>query len=143
MPNKTRLFPDHIVDQEVSDLIGGQTNYAFSSEADYQKNLGESRFGITTKRGGWECLRHYEIAANGAIPCFRNLNQKPITCAPNGLIDGINCIDYSNAQNLMGRINQLSSQEEESMRQAALAWARISSTKLRAIELLKAMLIDP
>ena len=139
---KTRLFPDHIVDQEVCDLLGGQVHYAFSSETEYRQNLGESRFGITTKRGGWECLRHYEIAANGAIPCFRELNQKPITCAPHGLIDGINCISYSNVQNLMRRINQLSSQEEENMREAALAWARISSTQVRAHELLKAMNIS-
>ena len=116
--------------------------YAFTSEADYRQNLGESRFGITTKRGGWECLRHYEIAANGAIPCFRDLSQKPITCAPHGLIDGINCISYSNGHNLLRRINQLSNQEEESMRDAALAWARISSTQLRAHELLKAMNIS-
>ena len=140
---KTRLFPDHIVDSEVCDLLGGQLHYAFSSEADYQKNLGESRFGITTKRGGWECLRHYEIAANGSIPCFRNLNQKPMICAPHGLIDGINCISYSNAHNLMERINQLSNQEEENMREAALNWAKASSTKIRAMELLHAMKIDP
>jgi hypothetical protein len=136
---KCRLFPSHIVDQEVSELVGGQTHYAFSSEAEYRQNLGESRFGITTKRGGWECLRHYEIAANGAIPCFRNLTDKPINCAPHGLVDGLNCISYSNASKLIERINQLNYQEEENMQAAALSWARSSSTQTRAHELLKAM----
>jgi hypothetical protein len=136
---KTRLFPNHIVDQEVSNLVGGQTHYAFSSEDGYRQNLAESRFGITTKRGGWECLRHYEIAANGAIPCFRNLTEKPTECAPHGLKDGVNCISYRNAQELMEQINQLTHQDELRMRQAALSWARSSSTQARAHELLNAM----
>ena len=139
---KIRRFPSHIVDHEVAELVGGQTSYAFTSEADYRQNLAESRFGITTKRGGWECLRHYEIAANGTIPCFRDLNEKPIHCAPHGLLDGVNCISYSNAKNLMERINQLPNQEEKRMRDAALDWARSSSTKARAYELLEAMNIN-
>jgi hypothetical protein len=136
---KTRLFPNHIVDQEVSNLVEGQTHYAFTSEDAYRQNLAESRFGITTKRGGWECLRHYEIAANGAIPCFRNLTEKPIRCAPHGLKDGVNCISYRNAQELLAQINQLTHQDELRMQQAALSWARSSSTQARAHELLNAM----
>ena len=140
---KTRLFPSHIVDHEVAQLLGGQTSYAFTSEAEYRENLAASRFGITTKRGGWECLRHYEIAANGAIPCFRDLNKKPIHCAPHGLVDGVNCISYSNAKNLIERINKLPNQDEKRMRDAALDWARSSSTQARAYELLEAMSINP
>ena len=139
---KIRLFPNHIVDHEIAELVGGQTSYAFTSEASYRQNLAESRFGITTKRGGWECLRHYEIAANGTIPCFRNLHEKPVKCAPHGLIDGVNCINYSNGENLMERINQLPSQDEKRMRNAALSWARNSSTQARAYELLEAMNIN-
>lgn len=142
LTSKKRLFPNHVVDEEISYLVGAQTSYAFTSEMEYRNNLEESRFGITTKRGGWECLRHYEIAASGAIPCFRNLISKPLTCAPHGLVDGINCINYCNAQHLMHKINQLTTTDEESMREAALEWAKASSTKLRAIELLKTMKMD-
>ena len=140
---KLRLFPSHIVDKEVADLIGAKTSYAFSTEVEYRKNLAESRFGITTKRGGWECLRHYEIAASGTIPCFKDLTKKPTNCAPQGLVNGVNCISYNTTQDLMEKINQLSIPAELAMRQAALEWAKASSTKLRAIELLQAMMIDP
>ena len=119
------------------------TGYAFSTEDDYRQNLSESRFGITTKRGGWECLRHYEIAASAAIPCFKDLTSKPESCAPHGLVDGVNCISYNTTQDLMERINKLSKPAELTMRQAALEWAKKSSTKSRAIELLQAMKIDP
>jgi len=40
------------------------------------------------KRGGWDCLRHYEIAAAGAVPCVRQLEGKPSSCAPHGLQAG-------------------------------------------------------
>ena len=141
--NKTRLFPGHVVDEEVAILVGGQTSYAFTSESNYRQNLAESRFGITTKRGGWECLRHYEIAASGTIPCFRNLNAKPLTCAPHGLIDGVNCISYDNAEHLMQRINQLTNEKEKTMQKAALNWARSSNTQARAHELLRSMNVAP
>ena len=140
---KLRLFPSHIVDKEVADMIGSKTSYAFSTEVDYRQNLAESRFGITTKRGGWECLRHYEIAASGTIPCFKELTRKPTSCAPHGLVDGVNCISYTTTQDLMEQINRLSRPAELAMREAALDWAKASSTKLRAIELLHSMNIYP
>ena len=139
---KKLLFPRHIVDKEVAKFVNAQTSYAFTRESDYRQNLAESRFGITAKRGGWECLRHYEIAASGTIPCFKNLARKPTSCAPHGLVDGVNCISYNTAQDLMEQINQLSKPAELAMRQAALEWAKKSSTKLRAIELLQAMKIN-
>ena len=108
---KRNQFPSHIVDSELCTLLGAQLSYAFSSEAEYRQNLAESRFGVTTKRGGWECLRHYEIAASGAIPCFKHLSRKPATCAPFGLVDGVNCIDYENVNDLMIRIHKLSEKQ--------------------------------
>ena len=57
-------------------------------------DLARSRFAITTRRGGWDCLRHYEIAAAGAVPCFRQLEAKPARCAPHGLRPGSNCLSY-------------------------------------------------
>jgi len=140
---KKLFFPSHIVDREVAKFVNAQTNYAFTTEIEYRQNLAESRFGITTKRGGWECLRHYEIAASGTIPCFKNLASKPTSCAPHGLVDGVNCISYNTTQDLMEQINKISQPAELAMRRAALEWAKKSSTKLRAIELLQAMKIDP
>ena len=140
--NKRHDFPSHIVDQDLCKELGAKSSYAFSSEVQYRQNLAESRFGITTKRGGWECLRHYEIAASGTIPCFKRLSKKPATCAPFGLIDGVNCIDYENTNDLMSRIKNLSEDEENEMRTRALNWANHSTTTERAKELLKAMSIN-
>jgi hypothetical protein len=121
-PAKTSLLPRHIVDPEVRALVPGASDaYAFDSEAAYYGDLQRARFGITTKRAGWDCLRHYEIAANGAVPCFRDLAHKPSTCAPHGLDDG-NSISYSSAEALLRRIERMPEEEYEQKRRAALGF---------------------
>lgn len=123
-PEKTKDFPRHIVDPEIcAALPDAVSSYAFSREEDYYLDLQQSRFGITTKRGGWDCLRHYEIAANGAVPCFRNLEEKPHLCAPHGLQDGVNCLSYRNLQDLRDKISRLSGPDYQRLRNAALRWA--------------------
>jgi hypothetical protein len=131
---KRKDFPKHIVDPEVCAAVPGSvSSYAFGNEADYYKDLQESRFGITTKRGGWDCLRHYEIAANGAVPCFRNMKKKPDSCAPHGLKDGINCLTYENREDLRNRIESLRPEDYERLRRAALEWAKqFSCTRVAA-----------
>ena len=136
LPNKSQLFPSHIVDRDLSDKLGASANYVFVDEQSYRSDLACSRFGITTRRAGWDCLRHYEIAAAGTVICFRDLYQKPTTCAPHGLIDGLNCISYSSSDDLLKRIDTLSVQEEVELQNAALAWAKSASTKNRALQLL-------
>jgi len=53
--------------------------YIHQDEASYYGDYSESLFGITMKKAGWDCLRHYEIMANGCIPWFLNLEQCPRT----------------------------------------------------------------
>ena len=90
LPIKTKLFPKHIVDEEVAARVDGSfIKYAFDSERDYYADLQSSKYGITTKRAGWDCMRHYEIAANCAVICFKDLDKKPVTCAPHGLVAGL------------------------------------------------------
>ena len=36
---------------------------------DYQK----SYYGVTSKKAGWDCMRHYEIMGNYCLPYFPNL----------------------------------------------------------------------
>jgi hypothetical protein len=136
-PAKTKDFPRHVVDNEVAARIGGQGTYAFADEADYRADLQSSRFGITTKREGWDALRHYEIAANGAVPCFRELARKPSTCAPFGL-DQSNCIAYRDADELLASIRALDAEAYSALQAGALAWARANTTVARARELLSA-----
>lgn len=51
--------------------------YIYNDEQSYYNDYRESLFGFTKKKQGWDCMRHYEILANGCIPLFRNLDQCP------------------------------------------------------------------
>ena len=134
---KTQQFASDIVDPEVREcaLMRGGDEYVFRDEATYYADIRRSAFGITTKRGGWDCLRHYEIAANGAVPCFRDLHEKPELCAPHGLSTS-NCIPYTSVADLLERVEGMSAAEYDSLRQGALEWARDNSTIQRAREFL-------
>jgi hypothetical protein len=137
IPKKTKNFANHMVDPEVASAVeGASTSYAFETEKDYYNDLQQSKFAITTKRAGWDCLRHYEIAANGAVPCFRDLSTKPINCAPHGLTSE-NTIIYSDVESLMKKISLLSHQEYEAMQQEAIRWAKTQTTKEQAKRVLK------
>jgi hypothetical protein len=138
VPPKTKDFPAHIVDAEVAERVGAETAYAFADEASYYADLRASRFGITTKRGGWDCMRHYELAASGCALCFRDLDSKPRTCAPHGL-DASNAIAYTDANDLMGKLEKLSADDERELQHAALRWAADNTTRAVARRFLEAM----
>jgi len=64
----------------VSNLIPGNlSTYIYHTEEDYYNEYQKSYFAITTKKGGWDCMRHYEILANGCLPYFINIEE----CPPN------------------------------------------------------------
>lgn len=137
IPMKSKDFPRHIVDPEVAAKVpGSSTSYAFSNEAEYYADLQSSRFGITTKRSGWDCLRHYEIAANGAVPCFRNLDKKPVSCAPHGLVPGENCICYHDVEELWRMIAKLNGGQYKLLVKGALNWAQANTAKKRAKDIM-------
>jgi hypothetical protein len=137
-PAKTKLLPEHIVDEEVAARVGARAGYVFHSEDEYHADLRASRFGVTTKRAGWDCLRHYELAANGCVPCFRDLDRKPDSCAPHGL-DASNCVTYHDASDLLAKLEAIDDAEYERLQQGALAWARANTTRRRAEEFLGAL----
>lgn len=138
LPEKKKDFPKHIVDPEIAEKVpGAYTSYAFDAEDDYYKDIQESRFGITTKRAGWDCLRHYEIAANATIICFRDLDKKPDTCAPHGLTDGINCISYRNFDELKSKIKAITPVQYYKLQMNSLQWAKDNSDKKRAEQILR------
>lgn len=136
--DKERLLQSHIVDEEVAARVGAQTTYAFANEDEYYADLRAARFGITTKRAGWDCLRHYEIAANGTVPAFRDLEAKPELCAPHGLRDGQNCVSYRSANELLPALESVSEDRYAELQAGALAWARANTTVRRAEEFLAA-----
>jgi hypothetical protein len=133
---KTKDFNRDIVDLEVAEGRTGES-YPFQNEAEYYADLQASRFGITTKRGGWDCLRHYEMAANGCVLAFRELDAKPSLCAPHGL-DRKNCLVYRNKADLLQQIAALTPSAYEDLLQANYQWIEKNTTEARARQFLSA-----
>lgn len=70
IPKKTKLL---------STIIPGDSKtYTFKTEETYYNEYKSSMFATTTKKSGWDCMRHYEIIANGCIPYFPNLEDCPV-----------------------------------------------------------------
>jgi len=129
IPIKNKKWPKHIVDLEILDYISNaKDSYVFDNEDEYYKDLQSSKYGITTKRSGWDCMRHYEIAANGSLICFRDLDKKPSSCAPYGLIDGWNCISYSSFNHLVCQLNNLSEKKYHAIVNNSLKWVKSKTT---------------
>jgi hypothetical protein len=55
-----------------------KSTYIYSQEREYYLDYRSSLFAYTTKKAGWDCLRHYEIMANDAIPIFIDFDQCPL-----------------------------------------------------------------
>ena len=53
------------------------STYLFNTEDTYYTEYKESMFGITCLKAGWDCMRHYELMANGCIPYFIDLHECP------------------------------------------------------------------
>lgn len=78
LEQKSQLFQTHVQDTEFAKDI----NYKFTEEKEYFDDLAKSLFGITMRKGGWDCMRHYEIMAAGSVVMFKHFTEKPPLCAP-------------------------------------------------------------
>lgn len=78
------------------------SSYKFNNEEEYYKDMSESWFGLSCKKGGWDCLRHYEILASGSLLLIRDFQTKPPLCEPN-----CPTISYSSKEELFGIMNSL------------------------------------
>lgn len=64
----------------IADIIPSKLEtYRFGAEDEsaYYNLYKSSFFAYTMKKGGWDCLRHYEIMASGCIPIFPDLAHCP------------------------------------------------------------------
>jgi len=80
-PNKEKILA-HIIP-------GKLDTYIFTNEVDYYNDYKKSLFAITCKKAGWDCMRHYEILANGCIPLFKDIDRCPeniMTFLPKNLL---------------------------------------------------------
>ena len=68
------IKPIHLV----APLIPGKSKtYIYKNEEDYYKMYQKSIFGVTYKKTGWDCMRHYEILMNGCLPLFLDIENCP------------------------------------------------------------------
>jgi hypothetical protein len=75
--------------QEYGNIIPGQSGYIFDDESNYYDDYNKSYYGVTMKKGGWDCMRHYEILSNNCIPYFVDLEscpEKTLTNLPKPLL---------------------------------------------------------
>ena len=81
---------DAVKTKLLSHLIPGNVNtYVYNNEEAYYNEYRTSYFAITKLKGGWDCMRHYEILANGCIPYFIDIERCPsntLTFLPKELI---------------------------------------------------------
>lgn len=63
-------------------MSSGSHTYRFHTEKEYYEEYRESLFAITKRKSGWDCMRHYEIIANGCLPVFEDIEN----CPPNTMI---------------------------------------------------------
>ena len=105
-----------------------QSSYAFRDEFMYRENLAQSEYAITMAKDGWDCMRHYEIAASGTVNAFYRLNEKPPGCGPHGLIDMVNAIAFDSADELVHKIELIRKRNAyDQLRRASLEWANANS----------------
>ena len=63
----------------ISSIIPNNTfSYTYNTEEEYYNEYKSSLFAITMKKAGWDCMRHYEIIANGCIPYFIDIEKCPV-----------------------------------------------------------------
>ena len=98
-----KTAPDNSLFKRAEDIGGGSAHHKFTVEEDYYNDLSRSWFGLTCKKGGWDCMRHYEIMAAGSVLLFRDYNLKPAACSP----QIIPCLSYSTKEELHKIMNRL------------------------------------
>ena len=70
-PNKNKT-------QDYGTVIPGQPEtYIFKTEHSYYEDYQKSYYGVTMKKAGWDCMRHYEILGNYCMPYFIGLEDCP------------------------------------------------------------------
>jgi len=78
IPKEKIIETNNVKEKVLSDLIPGDIKtYIYNTELEYYNEYKKSYFAITKKKGGWDCMRHYEILANGCIPYFINIQECP------------------------------------------------------------------
>lgn len=78
IPTSKLATPNINKTQEYATCMPGQPEtYIFKTEQPYYEDYQKSFYGVTMKKAGWDCMRHYEILGNYCIPYFIGLEDCP------------------------------------------------------------------
>jgi hypothetical protein len=106
-------------------IPGNLKTYIFQDEPNYYKDYEISIYGHTQCKAGWDCLRHYEILANGCIPWFKDLQNCPkqtMTHFPKNLVhSGMNSLYNTSNNNYRNAIEKLLSYTRDHLTTEAMA----------------------
>jgi hypothetical protein len=72
-------------------------------ERNYYVDMQRSFFGLTWKKGGWDCLRHLELLASGCLPLFTDVAKAPrgvLSLYPKRVLHLL--LDFPGIKNLTG-----------------------------------------
>ncbi|MGK6349757.1 hypothetical protein [Parapedobacter sp. DT-150] len=78
--------------QWATNYPGRPYTYIYNREVDYYEDYRGSKYAVTCKKAGWDCLRHYEILANGCLLYFIDIENCPhdtLTTLPKTLLERI------------------------------------------------------
>jgi hypothetical protein len=53
------------------------SGYIYTEEGEYYKDYQDSYYGLTYRKAGWDCMRHYEILGNFCVPHFTDIDKLP------------------------------------------------------------------
>jgi hypothetical protein len=87
------------------------SEYIFKTEKEYYEQYQTSSFAITCKKGGWDCLRHYEIMGNGCLPLFHKIETAPtgiLSSLPRRLLLQIRTLWEGNQEYLINNYEEYS-----------------------------------
>lgn len=77
-------------DRDFAFIVPGDfSTYIYNDEQSYYQDYQRSLYAVTRVKGGWDCMRHYEILANGCIPYFVDIDACPeqdMIFFPKGLV---------------------------------------------------------
>jgi hypothetical protein len=78
IPTSKITTPNKNKSKEYATCIPGQPEtYIFKEEKSYYEDYQNSYYGVTMKKAGWDCMRHYEILGNYCVPYFIGLEDCP------------------------------------------------------------------
>lgn len=107
------------------------SGYMYNTEEEYYNGYKEALYGLTHKKSGWDCMRHYEILGNYSIPYFPDIDNCPqltMTNFPKELVKRSNNLFYTECDEQYEILDNLHSYTKNHLTTEALAKYIINNT---------------